>query len=206
MKPRSLDPKTEEALRHLAKDKKLGQLAKKVILPAWSDEEVDLFAEIVESIVNQQLSGKAAATIYGRVKALLPSGKVEPRALLKVPDEQLRSAGMSRAKVAYVKGVAQAVQDKQLELDKLERLPDEEVISELTKLKGIGRWTAEMLLMFALRRPDVFSTGDLALRSAVARHFDVDVNDLKAIEELSKTWSPYRTTAARLLWHSSEPK
>jgi len=200
------DSHTAAALKHLARDPKLGKLAKKVVLPAWPDEETDLFQDIVESIINQQLSGKAAATIYGRVKALLPGGKVQPQSILKVPDEKLRAAGMSRAKVAYVKGVAQAVAGREIDLEKLKDLPDEEVITELIKLKGVGRWTAEMLLMFALRRPDVFSLGDMGLRNAVAKHFQVDHGDLKKIEELSLTWRPYRTTAARLLWHSLESK
>jgi DNA-3-methyladenine glycosylase II len=203
---RYADPKTEKALRHLAKDKYLGKLAKKVILPAWPEGEADLLSEIVESIVSQQLSGKAAATIFGRVKALMPDGKITANGILKATDLELRGAGLSRAKVSYVKGVAQAVANKEIEVERLYDLPDEEVITELIKLKGIGRWTAEMILMFTLRRPDVFSTGDLGLRNALANHFGIDPKDLKKMEKLAESWSPYRTTAARILWHSLEDK
>lgn len=202
--PKYSDAKTEEAIKHLARDPRLAKLAEEIILPAWPDKQNDLLTDIVESIINQQLSSKAGATIFGRFKALLPEGKADAQEILKIPDEKIRACGISRPKIAYIKGICQAVVDREIEFEKLYDLPDEEVISELMKLKGIGRWTAEMILMFTLRRSDVFSVGDLALRSAVAKYYGVDREDLKKIEELSISWRPYRTTAARLLWHSME--
>lgn len=96
--------------------------------------------------------------------------------------------------------------DKSLDTEKIKKLQDEEVIIELTKLKGVGRWTAEMILIFSLRRPDVFSIGDLGLRNAVSLHYKVKRDNLKKIEEISKNWSPYRSYAARLLWRSLNNK
>lgn len=169
----------------------------------WGEER-DLFEHLVDAIVSQQLSVKASETIFGRFKKLFGNGNKfpTPGQILKMPDEKLRSAGLSGAKVKYVKSLAEFVHEKKLDLINLKNLGDEEVIVELTKVKGIGRWTAEMILIFGLRRKDVFSLGDLGLRKAVSNLYGVSIDDLKKIEEISLKWSPNRSVAARYLWKS----
>jgi DNA-3-methyladenine glycosylase II len=162
------------------------------------------FSDLADSIVGQQLSGKAAQTIWGRVVALLPNQAVTPENMLALADEQLRAAGLSRAKTSYVKNIATAVLDNQLVLASLPELDNEAVISELTKIKGIGRWTAEMFLMFTLGREDVYSHGDLGLRNGLQKLFPDQAGDQAAAKELIAQWAPYRTYAAKLLWRSLE--
>ena len=129
----------------------------------------DPFIAMVEAIVWQQLSGKAAATIYSRVLDLLPDRVLTPATLLAVPRTTLRQAGLSNAKVAYVCDLATQVAEGTVHLDVLDTMDDEAVIEELTKVKGIGRWTAEMFLMFRLHRPDILPVGDLGIRRAIER-------------------------------------
>lgn len=164
----------------------------------------DYFADLCESIVNQQLSGKAAATIWERFIALLPQKKVTPENVLKVADQQIRDAGMSWGKVKYIKDLALKVKDKLVKLDELDQLPDEEVIAELIKVKGIGAWTAEMFLLFTLGRPDIFSHGDLGLRNAMRKIYGIDNPTREEVEALCIRWSPYRSLACRILWRSLE--
>lgn len=162
------------------------------------------FQELCDSIVSQQLAGKAAATIFGRFKALFPKGEITPKKVLKIPDEKLRTVGLSRAKASYIKDLAQKVESEELDLGKLVDLPDEEVILELVKVKGIGKWTAEMFLMFTLGKQDIFSYGDLGLRNGLKK-----VYGEKTAEELEKiinNWSPYKTVASRILWRSLDIK
>ena len=159
----------------------------------------DLFVAILESIIGQQLSGKAAKTIFARFQKLIPA--MSPKKILSTPDQKIRDCGLSWAKVSYVKNLALATQDW-LDLEKIKTKTDEDVINELTKIKGIGRWTAEMILIFDLVRPDIFSVGDLGLRTAVAKHYKVDRNNLKKIAKISERWKPYRSLASRLLWKS----
>ncbi|MBI3385295.1 DNA-3-methyladenine glycosylase 2 family protein [Candidatus Gottesmanbacteria bacterium] len=192
------------AVKHLSKDKKLGGLIKKHGELKW-EWGSDLFSDLIESIVNQQLSGKAAATIFGRFKKLFTTKKFpSPSDILKISDEKIRTCGISLAKIKYIKGLCQAILAGNLNLDKLPSLSDEEVITELIKLKGIGKWTAEMILMFSLKREDVFSLGDLGLRKAVAKSYGVKQDDFRQIEKISQKWKPYRTIASRYLWKSLE--
>ncbi len=171
----------------------------------------DLFETLCESIVSQQLSVKAGDTIFGRVLDLLPSRKLTPENILKLKDQDLRDAGLSWGKVSYLKDLAQKVRDKEVVLEDLDQLSEEEAIKELTKIKGIGKWTAEMFLMFALGREDVFSHGDVGLQNAIKKiykdrlPFDKDGKwkyDPLLTEEIVIKWSPYRTVAARILWRS----
>lgn len=171
----------------------------------------DLFETLCESIVSQQLSVKAGDTIFGRVLDLLPGRKLTPENILKLKDQDLRDAGLSWGKVSYLKDLAQKVRDKDVVLEDLDKLSEEEAIKELTKIKGIGKWTAEMFLMFALGREDVFSHGDVGLQNAIKKiykdrlPFDKDGKwkyDPLLTEEIVIKWSPYRTIAARILWRS----
>lgn len=191
-----------EIVSHLEKDPVLKKLIERYEFPALKTSE-NLFFDIIDSIVSQQLSIKAGSTILGRFKNVF-NGKAFPNALdiLSTPDEKIRECGMSFAKIKYIKGIAEAIVQKTLDLQKLYELQDEGVIEELTKQKGIGRWTAEMILIGSLGRMDVFSVGDLGLRTAVSRLYNVKRDDLKKIESISLMWKPYRTIASRYLWKS----
>lgn len=188
-----------EAHKHLQKDPVLRAVIKKYGEPVWHKPQ-DLFVAIVRNIIGQQLSGRVADVIIARFKKLV--GRVTPKNILAVPDAKLRGVGMSWAKVKYVKALSQAVASGSLDLKKIKVMPDDEVIVELTKVKGIGCWTAEMILIFHLQRPDVFSLGDLGLRTAVSKLYKVSRDDLKKIAKISLTWSPYRSLACRYLWMS----
>ena len=194
----------KEALLHLEKDPVLKKLVQEYDLPSFSQwtKTDDLFATLIRAIVNQQLSGKAADTILGRFKNLYKNSFPTPLQILKTSDEKMRGCGLSYSKISYIKGLSQAVNDGSLDLEKLPILSDEEVITELTKLKGIGRWTAEMILIFSLNRPDVFSLGDLGLCTAVSKLYNVDRKNLKKIEKISLRWSPHRSIACWYLWRS----
>ncbi len=160
----------------------------------------DGFPAIVESIIGQQVSAQAGAAIRDRVRAGL--GKVTPWAVLKVSDDALRSFGLSRPKVRYIRGVAEAVRDGRIDFDALRDQSDAEVLAALTALKGIGQWTAEIYLMFALGRPDVMPSGDLALQEATARLMDMpDRPKPKELAEIAERWRPWRSTAALMLWY-----
>lgn len=163
-----------------------------------------LFDELVESIVSQQLSIKASDAIYKRIIDLMPEKILNPANLLKIKDQNLRKAGLSFGKIRYLKDLSEKVKGGELDLGSLERMDDEEVIYELTKVKGIGRWTAEMFLMFALGRPDIFSHGDLGLKNAIKKIYKIKEYKIKEVEEIVIKWSPYRTIAARILWRSLE--
>lgn len=193
-----------KAINYLKKDKILAKIISEEINFEWGESN-NLFADIVKNIIGQQLSGKAANTIVKRFEKLV-SLPLTPKKILKFSDQQLRDVGMSWAKVKYVKNLSQAVLDGSLDLEKVRTFADEEVITELVKIKGIGRWTAEMILIFHLQRPDVFSLGDLGLRTAVAKLYKIDRNNFKKIARISQNWSPYRSLASRYLWASLDKK
>ncbi len=170
--------------------------------PLTSDK---FFARLCDDIVSQQLSGKAAATIFTRFESLFKNKHINPEELLKIPHEKLRAAGLSNAKANYVKNLAQHVIEGRLDLAKLPELDDEAIISALTQVKGIGRWTAEMFLIFSLGRGDVFSHGDLGLRNGLKKMYGFKREpSKKRIESIVKKWSPYRSFASRVLWKSLE--
>lgn len=160
------------------------------------------FRTLVTSIVSQQISLAAAASIMRRLLALF-GGEPTPLKVLKAPEEKLRAAGLSASKVRYLKDLAAHVRDGRLDLAHVASLPDEEVMRELVAVKGIGPWTAEMFLMFSLRRPDVFSYGDVGLVNAMARLYRLRKPVPRArLERIARKWAPYRTLAARYLWAS----
>lgn len=163
----------------------------------------DLFVSLTREIIGQQLSGKVADVIFERFASLFPKKKVTPQHVIKIPDEELRKVGMSWSKVSFLKDLAQKVINGELDLKTIETLSDEEVILMLSKVKGIGPWTTEMFLMFALNRPDVFSTGDLGLQNAVIKLYGLkDKPSKEDLLEISSKWSPHRTIASRILWTS----
>src|SRR6185437_10341074 len=149
------------------KDSILQSLVKKYPKPHFEDRSEFLMRELIESVISQQLSIKASDTIFARFVGLFPHGEFPTaKQIVAMDDETIRSAGLSYAKVTYVKSVANAFISDLIDTEKIRKQSDEEVIQELTQIKGIGRWTAEMILIFTLKRPDVFSIGDLGLRNA----------------------------------------
>lgn len=160
------------------------------------------FDALVRSIVYQQLSGKAAATIYARLDRAL-GGEVTPAAVSRLQISKLRSFGFSQAKAEYVRDLASKTLNGDLDFERLPSLADEDVIAHLTEVKGIGVWTAQMFLMFALRRPDVLPTADLGIRTAMKRMYDLPEPPKPAkMEELAEAWKPYRSIACWYLWRS----
>jgi len=157
---------------------------------------LDPFVDLVRAIVGQQLSVRVADVIWGRVEKLL--GDVTPESILEMAEEELRAVGLSWGKVRYVRNLANAVSFGDINMAAFGAMTDEEVIKSLTTVKGIGRWTAEMFLMFTLGRPDVFSHGDLGLRTAMRNLYDAHTRD--EIEVVSHRWSPNRSLACLYLW------
>jgi DNA-3-methyladenine glycosylase II len=163
----------------------------------------DAYGALLRSIVGQQLSTKAASTIYGRMIDIFGGHAPTPKQLLAADPEEIRAAGLSRPKIAYLRDLAQHVEDGTLELDRLDELPDEEVSAQLTAIKGLGQWTADMFLMFHLRRPDVLPVGDQGIRRAVQVQYRMrKLPDPKRLEKVARPWRPYRTLACLFLWSS----
>lgn len=184
----------------------LHAIIEQVMIEEW-EQNRDYFRALCSDIVGQQLSGKAADTIWGRFIKLIPQEKVTPENILTLPDQKIRNAGLSWAKVKYVKDLADKVKNKEVNLKKLSNLSNEDVIAELTKVKGIGPWTAEMFLMFTLGREDVFSHGDLGLKNAIKKLYGFKKDPTKKqVEKIVTRWTPYKTYACRILWKSLEIK
>ena len=163
----------------------------------------DPYQALARAIVGQQLSTKAAASIWGRVTDHFEGETPSPQQLLALEPEELRGAGLSWSKVSFLRDLAERVDDGRLDLARLSELPDEDVIAELVEIKGVGRWTAEMFLIFHLGRPDVVSTGDLGIRRAIQIAYGMDeLPDLTQMERISEPWRPHRTLACLYLWRS----
>ena len=165
---------------------------------------LDHYSALVRSIVGQQLSTKAARAIYGRLLGIFDDRPPTPEQVLAADPERLRmDAGLSRAKVGFLRSLAEHVLSGQLELDRVAELPEDEVIGELVAVKGIGEWSAHMFLMFQLERPDVLAVGDLGIRRAVQRAYGLDdLPGAAELEALAEPWRPWRTVACRYLWRS----
>jgi DNA-3-methyladenine glycosylase II len=164
----------------------------------------DHYGALVRSIVGQQLSNRAARAIYARLTDRFGGRTPTPAEVLADDPEELRTAaGLSHAKVRYLRSLAEHVEDGSLELDKLDSLPDEEVIAALTAVKGIGEWSSHMFLIFHLGRPDVLAVGDLGIRRAVMTRYGLDALPTTGeLERIGEPWQPYRTLACLFLWHS----
>jgi DNA-3-methyladenine glycosylase II len=161
------------------------------------------FETLVRSIVYQQLSGKVAAVIFGRLADAVPGGKLTPAAILKLTPARMRKCGLSKQKTAYIRDLARKTARGVLDFEALGGLPDQAVIEHLIQVKGIGVWTAHMFLMFALERPNVLPTGDLGIRMAIRKAYALeDLPNPKQIEELASTWHPYCSVASWYLWRS----
>jgi DNA-3-methyladenine glycosylase II len=167
----------------------------------------DAYGALLRSIVGQQLSTKAAATIYGRMLELFGGHAPTPKQLLAVDPDKIRAAGLSRPKINYLRDLADHVEKGELELEHLDELPDEQVIEQLTAVKGIGEWSAHMFLMFHLGRPDILPVGDQGIRRAVQVQYGLrKLPDPKRLEQIARPWRPYRTLACLYLWSSLDNK
>lgn len=166
----------------------------------------DTYASLLRAIVNQQLSVKAAATIHGRVLALFDGGEPTPQALLDVEYDKLRAAGLSGRKVEYAKDLAAKTLDGTVpDREQLQAMDDDDIIKQLTGVRGIGRWTVEMLLIFSLGRPDVLPVDDLGVRKGFARTWgEQQLRKPKALADYGRRWAPYRSVAAWYLWRATE--
>jgi DNA-3-methyladenine glycosylase II len=167
-------------------------------------ERNDHYGALVRAIAGQQLSVLAARAIYGRLTARFGDRPPTPQEILADDPEELRAAaGLSRAKVSYLRSLAEHALSGELELERLDELGDEQAIAELVAVKGLGLWTAQMFLMFHLERPDVLPTGDLGIRRAIERAYGLDaLPEPAAMEQIAEPWRPYRTLACRYLWRS----
>lgn len=194
----------DKAEKSLLKDKFIGQLIKK-----WGGCEIkpkhekDYFARICGNIIGQQLSGRVADIIEERfVKAV--GGKVTPENVLNTDGQKLRDCGMSWGKVSFVKDLAAKTKSGQLKTSILDKLTDEEIIKEMVAVKGIGRWTAEMFLMFTLARPDIFPVDDLGIKKGYEKVTGYKWDKVKSAKFAEKHWKPWRTVASWYLWRSLE--
>jgi len=180
---------------------------------AWIIDEVgplvitrraERFAALVRAIIFQQLAGRAAQTILDRFVGAVGQGRFPtPDQVLATTDETMRAAGLSRGKMTYLRDLAEHVRDGKLNFRRFPRMDDDEIIADLTRVKGIGRWTAEMFLMFNLNRPDVLAVDDLGLRNGATRAYGKKAQvSAKELREMGESWRPYRTAAAWYLWQS----
>ena len=163
----------------------------------------DAYGALLRAIVGQQLSTKAARTIYLRVIELFGGSTPSPEQLLEAREEDLRAAGLSGRKTEYVRDLASHVLSGELELDRLDQLSDEEVVEEIVAVRGLGQWTAEMFLLFHLERPDVLSGGDLGIRKAIQIEYGLEkMPPPTEVLEIGEPWRPYRSLASLYLWES----
>lgn len=192
-----------EYVAHLSKDKKLKRLLESSE-PHQLKKRKNICTYLCASIMSQQLSTKVAKVIHNRFLALYGGKEPLPQQILDTPFEKLRSIGLSNAKANYVKNVAQFEIDFGMDAKRLHKMDNEEVIAYLTQIKGVGRWTTEMLLMFALGREDVFAVDDLGIQNAMISLYKLDNSNKRKLREdmlrISQKWSPYRTYACLHLW------
>jgi DNA-3-methyladenine glycosylase II len=199
-------------LNHLKRtDPRIYKIAKDINYATWftpwerMQHTTDYFKALCGIIVGQQLSTKVADTIFKRFVNSF-DGEVLPQTVLDTQHEKLREIGLSNAKVKYVKDLAEKVNSKMLLLEKLPNLSDEEVISELTKVKGIGTWSAEMFLIFNLSRENVFSHKDLGLLRGIEKNYDLKLPTVEQVECIISKWHPYKSYGSIALWHSLNNK
>ena len=198
------------AINYLAKiDDKLGQLMQRIGPYTMQIRSMhNPFEALARNIIFQQLHTNAATVIHGRVVALFGKGKLHPQDILAASEETLRSAGLSRAKLAALKDLAAKTLDGTVpSLARLRRMEDEEIIQRLTAVRGIGRWTVEMLLIFRLGRPDVLPIDDFAVRKGFAITYELaEMPKPKALKEYGERWRPYRTVASWYMWRAVRPE
>jgi len=159
------------------------------------------FEMLARIIIGQQLSGKAADTIFARIRATADGRKLTAERLASCSDTQLQKAGASRPKIKALRSLTEHVQTRKLQVSRLAMLPDEAVFEKITQVKGMGPWSAQMYLMFVLARPDIFPDNDLGIRKAIVRHYGIELSS-DSLEKITACWRPYRTIACLYLWRS----
>src|ERR1700733_12383288 len=195
-----------KAVNHLKKNDPIMRAVIERVGPCRMEFGPPEFHSLAESIVYQQLNGKAASTIFARFAALAGDPPT-PAAILKLTDEQLRSVGLSKQKSAYLKDLSAKVASGLLDYARLPQQSDDEVIAHLTQVKGIGVWTAHMFLMFTLKRENVLPTGDYGIQAAMKKHYRKQkMPKPKEMEKIARAWSPYRSVACWYLWRSLDIK
>jgi DNA-3-methyladenine glycosylase II len=163
----------------------------------------DAYGTLVRSITGQQLSTKAAATIYGRLTALYGGQTPTPEQIIATDPQQLRAVGLSGAKAAYLRDLAEHIVDGELPIDRLAEMPDDDVYAALIAVKGLGRWTVDMFLIFHLGRPDVLPVGDLGIRRAIEVNYELsELPKAAQMEQIAEPWRPHRTLGCLYLWES----
>ena len=192
----------KEATKFLKKDPKLAKIIKQV-----GDYNVKItknrYQSLVEAIIAQQLSGSAADSILKKFKKLYKSKFPKPVEVIKTPDSKLRTAGLSKMKISYIKDLSRKIEADQLNMRRISSKSDEYVVEQLTSVKGIGRWTAEMFLIFSLGRLGILPVGDLGLKKGIQLMYSFDdLPNEEEIEQLAESWRPYRTVATWYLWKS----
>jgi DNA-3-methyladenine glycosylase II len=202
-------PATAQHLEHLAKDKKLAVLLH-TVEPYKLEKRKNICLRLCASIISQQLSIRVAEVIFGRFLDLYDGNEPTPQQIADTPYETLRSIGFSNAKANYVHNVAQYVMEHKVDDRQFNKMSNEEIIEFLTQIKGVGRWTVEMLLMFTLGREDVFAVDDLGIQQAMTKIYKLDATDKKGMKEkmmkIAAKWSPYRTHACFYLWKYKDAK
>lgn len=193
----------QQALQQLRKDPILAEIIDRVGPYGIQFREPN-FETLVKSIVYQQLSGRVASVIYGRLSSAV-AGSVTPEAVLKLRPSRMRSLGLSTQKTAYIRDLARHTRDRRVTFEDLADLPDAAVIERLTQVKGIGVWTVHMFLIFALRRTDILPTGDLGVRNAIRRAYNLEALPTPVeMEKMATAWRPYCSVASWYLWRSLE--
>ncbi len=199
----------ELAIKHLQQEPQIGHVIANTHVPDFAPSG-KIYYDLLDSIVSQQLSVKAATTIFNRFCALFPDHYPHPELVHQVPAEQLRAVGLSFQKAGYLQNVATFAQQNDLENHNWGAMTDEEIIGFLTQIKGVGKWTTQMLLMFSLGRPDIFPVDDLGIQQGMQRLFKIDAPTTKALKikmlEHAEPWQPWRTIACRYLWRWKDNK
>ncbi len=199
---------TIEIIQHLSKDHRLAAVIPHISLPSV-DVSNDIYHDLLDSIVSQQLSVKAAATIYSRFLDLFPNRKAYAEFVVTTDIEILRGVGLSYQKAGYIKNIATYWIENQESLKDWVNMSDDDIIKELTQIKGVGKWTVQMILMFRLNRLDVFPIDDLGIRQGMIKMYEVEETGkdlIKKLHEIAENWRPYRTIACRYVWKYKDAK
>jgi DNA-3-methyladenine glycosylase II len=196
-----------DQVEHLKKDPKLRKVIETIALPATRKDN-DLYLSLLRAIVGQQLSVKAAQTIWGRFLAIYGDNYPSPQHVIGTDIEVLRKAGLSYQKAGYLGNIARFALEETLDYERLKSMKDDDLIEYLVQIKGVGRWTVEMILMFNLGRADVFPKDDLGIQTGIKMIYKVNAKDKKslyaAMEKISQRWKPYRTLACMYLWKAKD--
>lgn len=197
----------QEILRHLKKDKVLGDAIDNLNCEIRPELDIDIYHALLRSIVSQQLSTKVAKIIWNRFTDLFIDSYPDPEELLARDHELLRGVGLSNSKANYVKNVAEFKMANDMTFDYLQDMADEEIIRYLTQIKGVGTWTVQMILMFPMDRPNVFPVNDLGIQNAMKNLYQLSLEKkelLIRMNEISLQWEPFRTVASKYLWKTLE--